>query len=191
MFTHNWWHAALFEIALDEPDAALAMFDSRVWGVRRDSVQDQLNAVSLLARLELVGVDVGGRWMDVAPHLARRVDDRANPFADLHFAYGLARAGDDAALARLIDGLGRGDPAVAKAAEGMIAHARRRYGRAASALKAVADVAIGFGGSHTQRRLIDLVAADAAARATDWGRVIAGPWRRRAPVAEATRRCAG
>ena len=60
MYTHNWWHLALFEIAAGEPDAALASFDARVWGVQPDYSQDQINAVSLLARLECAGVDVGG-----------------------------------------------------------------------------------------------------------------------------------
>jgi hypothetical protein len=37
-----------------------------VWGVVKEYTQDQINAVSLLARLELAGVDVGDRWQDVA-----------------------------------------------------------------------------------------------------------------------------
>ena len=32
MFTHNWWHLALFEIAAGEGEAALATFDARVSG---------------------------------------------------------------------------------------------------------------------------------------------------------------
>lgn len=191
LYTHNWWHAALFEITLGDHGAALALYDNRVWGVRRDSVQDQLNAVSLLVRLELLGVDAGDRWLDLAPHLAKRVHDRANPFADLHYAYGLARAGDDGALTMLIHGLGAGDPAPALAAAGMVAHARRRYAHAAEALNSVAGVAIGFGGSHTQRRLLDLVAADAATRAADWGQVIAGPWRTAVVPQPGALACAG
>ena len=42
--------------------------------------QDQINAVSLLARLELAGVDVGPRWADVADHLALRLADHVLPF---------------------------------------------------------------------------------------------------------------
>ncbi len=190
MLTHNWWHAALFEITLGDHDAALALYDTRVWGVRRDSVQDQVNAVSLLARLELHGVAVGDRWADLAPHLAQRIDDRANPFVDLHTVYGLARSGADLPLAMLIGGLASGDPAVATAADGLASHARRRYARAAAALTEVREVAIGFGGSHTQRQLLDLIAADAAAKAADWGRVIAGPWHASTMLEELDLACA-
>lgn len=183
LYTHNWWHAALFELGLGDNDAALELFDTRIWGVRRDSVQDQMNAVSLLARLEVEGVRVGDRWTAMAPHLEARIADRANPFVDLHLAYGLARAGSDGAVTVLLRGLAdqaRGGTlihaAAARAATGMVAHARRQYGAAADQLDATFGDATGFGGSHTQRRLLDLLAADARDKASDWGRVIAGPW---------------
>ena len=67
MYTHNWWHLALFLIDLDRGDEALALYDARVGRVEGFS-EDQINAVSLLARLELRGVDVGDRWADVAPY---------------------------------------------------------------------------------------------------------------------------
>ena len=178
MYTHNWWHAALFEIGLGDHAAALALFDRRVWGVRRDCCQDQVNAVSLLVRFELLGIDVGDRWTDLAPHLEKRIDDRANAFVDLHYAYGLARAGRDGAVARQISALRAGADApgarpvrafrdaVATAAEGMAAHARGDHGRAAARLAEVGGHLPAFGGSRTQRRLIDLVREDSARRST-------------------------
>lgn len=177
MYTHNWWHAALFEIGLGDHSAALALFDERVWGVRRDCCQDQVNAVSLLVRFELLGIDVGDRWDDLAPHLEKRIGDRANAFVDLHYAYGLARAGRDGAVERQLQALrtgadAAGEPparafrdAVATAAEGMAAHARGDHGRAASRLAAVGGHLPAFGGSRTQRRLVDLVREDSARRA--------------------------
>lgn len=184
MLTHNWWHAALFEITLGDRDAALDVFDTRVWGVRRDCCQDQINAVSLLARLELAGLDVGDRWHDLAPHLAARIDDRANPFVDLHYAYGLARAGADAPLAALLADLGRRagtkQPlavAADAAARAMAAHARRRYHDAAAIFATLGDT-LRLGGSHTQRQLIDLCAVDARARRGEVRRVIRSGWPR-------------
>jgi tetratricopeptide (TPR) repeat protein len=188
LYTHNWWHAALFELRLGDHDAALDLFDTRVWGVRRDSIQDQVNAVSLLARLEVAGVSAGDRWAAMAPHLELRIADRANPFVDLHLAYGLARAGSDGAVTMLLGRLAerarsgaRIDIAVARAATGLVAHARRHYAAAADDIDAALGDAIGFGGSHTQRRLLNILAADARARASDWGRVVAGPWPTRVP----------
>ena len=75
MYTHNWWHLALFLIDLDRGDEALALFDKRVWGVWKEFSEDQINAISLLARLELRGVDAGGRWADVAQYLKPRLHE--------------------------------------------------------------------------------------------------------------------
>jgi hypothetical protein len=173
MYTHNWWHAALFDISLGDHAGALALFDRRVWGVRRDCCQDQINAVSLLIRFEMLSVDVGARWEDLAPHLEQRIDDRANGFIDLHYAYGLARAGRDDAveqqrrgLWRLVDHQPSALPlAVAIAADGMVAHARGDFAKAAACLLAARPATPSFGGSRTQRRLIDLVREDSHRRA--------------------------
>jgi hypothetical protein len=62
MVTHNWWHVALFLIDLGRDAEALAVYDEQVWGVVKEYSQDQIGAVSLLARLELAGIDVGERW---------------------------------------------------------------------------------------------------------------------------------
>ncbi len=93
MQTHNWWHLALFAIDLGHIDTALQLYDQQVWGVVKAYSQDQIGAVSLLARLELAGIDVGDRWQDVADHLQGRTNDQVLPFLDLQYLYGLARAG--------------------------------------------------------------------------------------------------
>jgi tetratricopeptide (TPR) repeat protein len=102
LYTHNWWHAALFQLALGEKDGALALYDQRVWAVRKDYCQDQINAVSLLARLELAGVKVGTRWAEVAGYVRPRRCDAIDGFLDLHYAYALARAGDDQGVLDLV-----------------------------------------------------------------------------------------
>jgi hypothetical protein len=58
--------------------------------------------VSLLARLELAGVEVGTRWADVASYVRPRRFDTIDGFLDLHYAYALARAGDDQAVLDLV-----------------------------------------------------------------------------------------
>ncbi len=92
MVTHNWWHQALFALELGRHEEVLRLYDTEVWGVAMDYTQDQINAVSLLARLELAGVAVGDRWRDVANYLAHRLDDHVLPFLDMQYLYGLARA---------------------------------------------------------------------------------------------------
>ena len=74
MYTHNWWHVALFHLDRDDHARALEIYDTRVWGRLKEYSQDQVNAVSLLARLALRGVDVGDRWNDVATYLAPLTD---------------------------------------------------------------------------------------------------------------------
>ncbi len=135
MVTHNWWDVALFLIELGRDVEALAAYDEQVWGVVKEYSQDQIGAVSLLARLELAGVDVGDRWQDVADHLVHRLGDHVLPFLDVQYLYGLARAGRPEAdtLLRHIEAFAERAPASARSAwqrvavpasRGMLAHAR-------------------------------------------------------------------
>jgi tetratricopeptide (TPR) repeat protein len=105
MYTHNWWQLALLLIELDQSREALALFDQRVWGVRKSFCADQVNAVSLLAWLELRGVDVGRRWDDVAAHLETRLHEHFSPLLDLHYVHGLARAGRTHAATEMLASL--------------------------------------------------------------------------------------
>src|SRR5690606_21528730 len=92
MYTHNWWHKALFHISLGDEAAVFEAYDNHVWGIEPDYSQDQVGAVSLLARMEVAGMDVGERWQDVAGHLGSRARDTLQPFLTLQYLYGLARA---------------------------------------------------------------------------------------------------
>ena len=98
MRTHNWWHLALFHLELGDDARALQLYDEQVWGVEKSYPQDQIGAVSLLARLELAGVDVGSRWQELAPWIEAHVHDQVQPFLDLQYLYGLARAPHPKAL---------------------------------------------------------------------------------------------
>lgn len=180
LYTHNWWHAALFHLGLGDAPQALAIFDEHVWAVRKDYCQDQLNAVSLLARLELAGANVGDRWDEVAAQLAGRTRDQVNSLFDLHYVYCLARAGRDAEVLDLLAHLQRRsrplEPSVWRevtpvAAHALVAHARGRYDAAAGLLRRVRSRLGGVGGSHTQRALFELIYRDSERRAA--GRAVA------------------
>lgn len=160
MLTHNWWHLALLDIGLGQPDAALAGYDTRIWGVRKGHVQDQINAISLLARLEMNGVAVGDRWDDVAAHVADLAQDRLCSFVDLHLLYALARAGRDDAANQLVSALAD-DPVAGPAAQALVAHARQDHCTAVIAMAPVRASIPSLGGSNVQQALFDEIFRDA------------------------------
>lgn len=177
MQTHNWWHLALFRIAQGRVDEALALHDREVWGVCKTYSQDQIGAVSLLARIELAGGDVGDRWQDVADYLVPRIHEHVLPFLDLQYLYGLARAGRAEADEMLasIEAFAPGAPEDARrawcevgvpAAHGLLAHARGRYAEAAGALATALGELQSIGGSHAQRDLFLRIHEDAARRSS-------------------------
>jgi hypothetical protein len=176
MVTHNWWHQALFALELDDHAQVLQLYDRRVWGVAKDYSQDQVNAVSLLARLELAGVDVGDRWQDVAAYLAPRLQDHVLPFLDMQYLYGLARAGRPEAdtLMRNIESHAATVPEHSRSAwrrvcvpasRGLLAHARGGYTRAIDELGQALPRLLEIGGSHAQRDLFAQVWLDSMIRA--------------------------
>lgn len=176
MVTHNWWHQALFALELDLQQEVLALYDTQVWGVVKEYSQDQINAVSLLARLELAGVDVGDRWQDVAGYLAPRLQDHVLPFLDLQYLYGLARAGRPEAdrLLHNIEQHARHTPehqratwqrVCVPAARGLLAHAHGDWTRAVDELGLALPRLVEIGGSHAQRDLFAQIHLDALMRA--------------------------
>jgi hypothetical protein len=177
MVTHNWWHTALFALALGDTATALRLYDERVWGVEKNYSQDQINAISLLARLELVGVDVGQRWQDLGCHLAPRTHDQVLPFLDMQYLYGLARAGlpqADTLMAQITVFAQQAAPGWARevwqgvalpASLGLLAHARGDWSLAAAGLGQALPRLMAIGGSHAQRDLFEQIHRDALARA--------------------------
>ncbi len=172
MVTHNWWHLALFLIDLGRDAEALRIYDEQAWGVVKAYSQDQIGAVSLLARLELAGIDVGERWQDVAGYLAARTGDQVLPFLDLQYLYGLARAGRpeaDLLLRHIEDFAGRAPEAAraawqrvaVPAAQGLLAHARGDHAAAVEGLGQALPRLVQIGGSHAQRALCEQIHLDA------------------------------
>lgn len=175
MVTHNWWHQALFALELDRHAEALDLYDRQIWGVAKDYSQDQINAVSLLARLELAGADVGQRWRELGGYLAVRLDDHVLPFLDMQYLYGLARADRpeaDVLLARIEAHAAQAPPharaawqrVCLPASRGLLAHARGDHGLAVEALGVALPRLVEIGGSHAQRDLFAQVHLDALIR---------------------------
>ena len=92
MLTHLWWHLALFKLEPGPVRRRARYLRSPLLGRRQGYSQDQIGAVSLLARMEIAGIDVGGRWQELGNHLAARARDTVLPFLTVQYLYGLARA---------------------------------------------------------------------------------------------------
>jgi tetratricopeptide (TPR) repeat protein len=173
MLTHLWWHLALFYLSQGRDAQALDVYDRHCWGIAKNYSQDQIGAVSLLARFEIAGMDVGERWRDVADHLGERSRDTVQPFLTLQYLYGLARAGRPQAQI-LLDSVrnhAQHAPEFSRAAwrevalpgcEGLYAYARGDHERAWHLLSVAVPRMAEAGGSHAQRDLFEQILLDAA-----------------------------
>ncbi len=141
--------------------------------------QEQVGAVSLLARMEIAGLDAGHRWQQLAEHLRPRARDTLQPFLTLQYLYGLARADlaeadqlmqaieDKAQSADAFDRLVWRDVAL-PAARGVLAHARRNWADAARYLSIANPRLSEIGGSHAQRDLFGQILLDAHLKLGNW-----------------------
>jgi hypothetical protein len=179
MYTHNWWHKALFHISLGDTQAVFDAYDNHVWGIEPGYSQDQVGAVSLLARMEVAGIDVGNRWEALARHLGARATDTLQPFLTIQYLYGLARAERaeaDTLMAAVVDRARSStgyDRAVWRdvalpACRGVLAHARRNYADAVHWLSLANPRMVEIGGSHAQRDLFGQLLLDAHLKLGNW-----------------------
>lgn len=99
--THGWWHTALFHLAMDDGDGALAIYDRHVRGTHSSMLGGLIDATSLLWRIGLRGHDVGARAARLANAWEPHIDDRLCSFGDLHAMLAFALAGDGARAQRL------------------------------------------------------------------------------------------
>lgn len=177
MHSHNWWHLALMYLDRDDRGAVLGLYDQRIWGLWKDGTQDQINAAATLWRLELAGLDVGGRWRDLARHVAAREADHIEPLHDLHYLLALLRGGCEAQARRLLQGIEH-QAGTAKrhrraawaevtlpVARALAAHAACRFDEAASSLAPVLPRLPLLGGSGAQRDLFVQTYIDACLKA--------------------------
>ncbi len=177
-YTHNWWHTALYYLDKEDVAKAVEIYDTHIWGrADREYSQCQIDAISMLLRLELRGVDVGHRWQEIANYLSGRIHEHVLPFLDLQYIYALARTAQDDSVTEMLDSI----QAYAKtakpylqpawtevavpAAKGMVAHARGDWAIAATQLGSVLPRLHEIGGSHAQRDLFEQVYLDALIRA--------------------------
>jgi tetratricopeptide (TPR) repeat protein len=172
---HVWWHRALMHLDLGEHDAALGLYDSDIRAEKTDDYRDIANGASLLSRLELEGVDVGGRWEELADLAEHRATDGCLAFADLHYMLALCGGDRDQAAAGMIARMRGAKTTVCEAqriiahpglhvAQGLQAFAAGEYSAAWMHLRAGHGDLQRIGGSHAQRDVFDRITIEAALR---------------------------
>ncbi|NND49632.1 MAG: tetratricopeptide repeat protein [Rhizobiales bacterium] len=174
---HLWWHLALHHLELGEVERVLELYDSEIRSEQTDDFRDIANGTSLLARLEIEGVDVGKRWEELAEIAARRVNDSSLVFASLHYLLALLATGRKAEAGAMIKRLS-GDAARAKTEMDTVAHAvglpaaealqefwSGSSDQALQGLMAVRPHLQAIGGSHAQRDVFERITIEAAVRA--------------------------
>lgn len=172
---HNWWHTALFHLGLGETDEVLKLFDGPIYGEPTTFGFDMGDAAAMLWRLNLRGVDVGGRWATLADNFTREPRGQS-AFVDTHAMMAFVGADRDAdaqALLEVQQGVlqGPGDNAYfvgevgLPAMQAIHAFGQGNYAKATDLLRGVRSKTNRFGGSHAQRDVLDLTLIAAAGRA--------------------------
>ncbi len=103
--THCQWHLALYHLALGRPDSALAAHDQHIRGNGSCEVSDLIDASALLWRVELIGADVGPRWVGLSAAWSAHIDDAYCSFNDIHAMLAFVGARDWPHAQRLVDRL--------------------------------------------------------------------------------------
>jgi tetratricopeptide (TPR) repeat protein len=187
LYTHNWWHVALYYLEKEDIQKVLEIYDTHLWGrAWKESPKDQVGVISVLLRLELRRIDMGdslrdslaSRWQEIAPYLAARIHEHSLPFQDLHYVYALARAGQVEQVTEMLESMQAYADAVhpfikwtwseiaVPTAQGLAAYARRDWERASVLLGSTVSRLQAIGGSHAQRDLFEQVYLDAWLRAS-------------------------
>jgi len=101
---HLWWHLSLFHLDLGQTGKVLEIYDThlRSSGGQGDKYEE-LDASALLWRLNLMGVDVGERWSDLADKWESSAGDTLYAFNDVHAMTTFVSAGRSAAAQKLMN----------------------------------------------------------------------------------------
>ncbi len=167
---HNWWHLALYYLRQDDFAKVLELYDQEIWGrAVKDYLHCQINAVALLIKLELKGVDVGDRWLELAPYLLQQIHPHILPLADLHIIYGLVRSENFEQANLMLESIASYATHAAQkklwadtvlpVAKSMVAHAKGDRSKTVAEIEPVLSQLHQLGGSHAQRALFNQIYA--------------------------------
>lgn len=175
---HNWWHTALYNLDQGKSLRALEIYDHGVRPQPSEIRLMMLDAVALLWRVHLLGMETGGRWEELADCYQKGDENGFYAFNDMHamMAFVAAgRAGEAAGLLESVEASAdeRGtNGAMARVAglpivRAIEAFGRGKYSQAVDLLMPVRYRAHVFGGSHAQRDIVHRTLLEAALRAGD------------------------
>lgn len=173
MRIHVWWHYALFNLYALDLDHVYQIYHSEIRRKNDPQRLEDLDAVSLLWRLRLIGKDDPLLWKDLLHHWKDYPDNNFYWFNDMHALLVYLANGEKETADRLIiqsvnkncDEYRR--KLVNHAFEGFKHFSEGRYRQAYAALEQVVKTNAAFGGSNAQRDLLEMTAIEAALRAND------------------------
>lgn len=175
---HLWWHLSLFKFARGCFDEALELFDREIYPRESTFYLDIQNGVSLLARMEFQGVDVGPeRWERLAQASLASATQCTLWFTAMHHVMALLRSGRQAAAnttLKYLESAGENSSQAALACELSRAAAAFYQDKPGEALERMLDLRQRhgeLGASHAQQDLYDQIMVVAAQRLADLPRV--------------------
>jgi hypothetical protein len=169
----------MFHLARREFDAVLELYDRRFRNLASplvvampDFYVDVQNAASMLLRLELRGVQVAGRWEELADKAQARIGDCVSTFTLPHWMMALAAAGRDAPARAMLDALKeQASPVLREVAlpvcQAVLAHRRGQHEHAVSLMSPLLGRLQELGGSHAQRDVFAQLFADSRKKLLD------------------------
>jgi hypothetical protein len=171
---HNAWHLALCHLALDQPEAALAIYDERIRRTGDVSASALVDASALLWRLSLRGLDLQKRWHELADQWEDKVDDQRRIFNSVHALMACAAVHRERSVARIMRLVRdpklqrttvRADMSLAlPVCLGLQAFCRGSYAQAVAQFEKVGKLAKRCGGSIAQCDLVELTLREALRR---------------------------
>lgn len=156
---HLQFHMAVFELALDDWDAAYTRFMNEILPAAATTEEALTDAPALLWRLALTSPEpVALPWKALQQTALARMQRPSDPFVELHNLLALAGAGDITSIERWLNTrpANRGskpERLVRQMAVALKAYAARSYLHAASLLQNVVPQLSLAGGSHAQNLL--------------------------------------
>ena len=175
---HLWWHLSLFKLTRGCFDQVLELFDSEIYPKESTFYLDIQNGVSLLARMEFQGVNVGPeRWERLAQASLASATQCTLWFTAMHHVIALVRSGRESAANATLGYLESASKDCSQAAiayELSRAAAALYHHKPGQALERMLDLRQRhgeLGASHAQQDLYDQIMVVAAQRLADLPRV--------------------